>query len=135
MQRIVYTPAQPVSRPPEALLDSDKAYPALPAAAEAHAEMPGRAPEQAPQAHKNQTDILDQLMLDGAVQEPQLDTANGLLATNWAGEAHSDWIPLFRPVCQSVQHAVQVSCCCIGMLAALPMAVIYYHLGCMQAFH
>ena len=87
MQRIVYTPAQSTLHPPETDLEGSRACPAPPAATEAHAEMPDRALEQAPQAQEQQADILNQLMLDGAVQEPQLGTVNGLRATNWAGEA------------------------------------------------
>ena len=64
--------------------------------------MPGRAIEQAPQAQQKQADILDQLMLDGAVQEPQLGTVNGLPANNWAGEAQPNLMPLRGPACQCV---------------------------------
>ena len=133
VQRIVYTPAQSTLRPPGTDLEGSSAYSPPPAATEAHAEMPGRAPQQAPQAQEKQIDILDQLMQDGAVQGPQLGTANGLPATTWAGEAQPN--ALFQahmPMC-AVQHGVQALCCCVSMSDALPIAVIYYHWGCMQA--
>ena len=57
-------------------------------------------------------------MLDGAVEEPQLDTANGLPATTWAGESQPHLTPLIRPACQSVLcsmlcrcHAAAASAC------------------------
>ena len=79
--------------------------------------MPGRTPEQAPQAQEKQADILDQLMLDGAVEEPQLGSVDGLPATNWAGEAQPNPMPLPGSACQCVlcsmlcRHCPAASAC------------------------
>ena len=63
-------------------------------------------------------------MQDGAVQEPQLGTANGLPATNWAGEAQPNARFQARmPMC-AVQRGVQAVCCCVSMLDALLIAAI-----------
>lgn len=89
-QRILYNPGQLTPEPPQDDESRRDMTAERPAPEEPIEPQLGQVmPEEAEHAGDRQADILDQLMLDRAVQEPQHETVDKTPEyISWAGEAH-----------------------------------------------